>query len=83
MGEKITGQFFDRWNKYKDNARKFGRKESCMQEHLYKHFQIEGHKGFLIELSVVTFIDKTDRKDPKKKKKILDAKIKNNETLWS
>ena len=50
MGEKITGQFFDRWNKYKDNARKFGRKESCMQEHLYKHFQIEGHKGFLIEL---------------------------------
>ena len=36
-----------------------------MQEHLYKHFQMEGHKGFLNEASV-TFIDKTDSKDPKK-----------------
>ena len=36
-----------------------------MQEHLYKHFQTEGHKGFLNEASV-TFIDKTDGKDLKK-----------------
>ena len=34
-----------------------------MQEHLYKHFQTEGHKGFLNE---VTFTDKTDGKDPQK-----------------
>ena len=40
-----------------------------MQEHLYKHFQMEGHKGFLNEASV-TFIDKTDGKDPKKEKYI-------------
>ena len=42
-----------------------------MQEHLYKHFQTEGHKGFVNEASV-TFIDKTDGKDTKKKKKILE-----------
>ena len=36
-----------------------------MQEHLYKHFQTEGHKGVLNEASV-TFIDKTDGEDPKK-----------------
>ena len=41
-----------------------------MQEHFYKHFQEEeGHKGFMNEASV-TFIDKTDGKDPKKEKDI-------------
>ena len=53
-----------------------------MEEHLYKHFQTEGHKCFLNEASV-TFIDKTDRKDPKKYRKILDVNIENNGTLWS
>ena len=47
---------------YEDNARKFDRKESCMQGH---------------------FIDKTDGKDPKKKRKILDTNIENNRTLWT
>ena len=41
-------------------------KESCMHEHLYKHFQTEDYKGFLNDASV-TFIDKTDGKDPKKR----------------
>ena len=53
-----------------------------MQEHLYKHFQTDGHKGFLNEASV-TFIDKTDGKDMKKKGKLLDANIENNGTLWA
>ena len=44
-----------------------------------KHFQTEGHKGFLNEASV-TLIDKTDGKDFKKKRKSLDANIENNET---
>ena len=65
---ETTDLFRNRWNNYKDNARKFDRKESCMQEHLYKHFQTEGHKGFLNEASV-TFIDKTDGKDPKKRER--------------
>ena len=47
---KYTGEttdlFRNRWNNYKANARKFDRKESCMQEHLYKHLQTEGLKGF-------------------------------------
>ena len=39
-----------------------------MQGHLYKHFQREGYKGFLNEASV-TFIDKTDGKDPKNRER--------------
>ena len=35
-----------------------------MQEHLHKHFVMEGHKGFLNEVSLL--VDKTDGKDPKK-----------------
>ena len=66
---ETTYLFCNRWDNYKDNTRKFDRKEPCMQEHLYKHFQMEGHKGFLNEASV-TFIDKIDGKDPKKEKDI-------------
>ena len=40
-----------------------------MLEHLYKHFQMEGHKGFLNDEVPVKFIDKTDGKDPKKSKR--------------
>ena len=53
-----------------------------MQEHLYKHFMTEGQKGFLNEVRV-TFINKTNVKGSGKKRKILDANIENNETLWS
>ena len=81
LGE-TKDMFCNRWNNYKDNARKFDRKESCMQEQVYKHFQTEGHKSFLNEVSVI-FIDKTDEKDPKKKRKILDANTENNGTLWA
>ena len=66
---ETTDLFRNRWNNSKDNARKFDRKESCMQEHFYKHFQTEGHKSVLNE-PLVTFIDKTDEKDPKKEKDI-------------
>ena len=54
MGE-TTDQFRNRWKNYKDNARKFDRKDSCMQEYLYKHFRVEDQKGLLNEASV-TFI---------------------------
>ena len=39
-----------------------------MQKHLHKHFQTEGHKGFLNEASVI-LIDKLDRKDSKKRER--------------
>ena len=63
---ETTDLFRNGWKNYKDNAKTFDRKESCMQEDLYKDFQSEGHKGFLNEASV-TFIDKTDGKNPKKR----------------
>ena len=34
-----------------------------MQRHLYEHFNLPGHSGFLNDVSV-TLIDKTDPKDP-------------------
>ena len=48
------------------NSRKFDQKESCMQEHLYRRFNILGHTGFLSDVSA-TLIDKTDGSDPKKR----------------
>ena len=57
--------FSYRWNNYKPNYRKFDRKESCMQEHLYTHFRSPGHRGFP-DVSV-TLIGKTDGWDPKKR----------------
>ena len=49
---KTTDDFRYRWNNYKSNSRKFDRKESCMQEHLYRHFSSPGHRGFLNDVSV-------------------------------
>ena len=63
---KITGNFRYRWRNYKDNDRKHSRKESCMQEHLFKHFNSMGHSGFLNNVSI-TLIDKIDGKNPKKR----------------
>ena len=55
MGE-TTDQFRNRWKNYKDNARKFDRKDSCMQEYLYKHFRVEDQKGLLNEASVIFIV---------------------------
>ena len=53
-----TDAFRKRWNNYKNNARKFLRGESCMQQHLFEHFRSPGHTGF-VEDVCITFIDKT------------------------
>ena len=37
-----------------------------MQRHLYEHFNLPGHSGFLNDVSVI-LIDKTDPKDPTKR----------------
>ena len=34
------------------------RVEACLQEHLFEHFNSEGHNGFLLDVSV-TLIDKS------------------------
>ena len=63
---KTVDDFRLRWNNYKDNNRKYLRKESCMQQHLFEHFSSEGHNSFLDDVSII-FIDKTDPKDPNKR----------------
>ena len=55
--------FRRRWNNYKINDRKYLVGESCMQEHIFEHFNSEGQTDFLENLSV-TFIDKTDIQNP-------------------
>ena len=37
--------------------------EVCLREHLFEHFNSEGHNGFLHDVSVI-LIDKTDEKNP-------------------
>ena len=65
IGE-TTDSFRYRWNNYKDNDRKHSRNESCMQEHLLKHFNSMGHNGFLNNVSIA-LINKTDGNNPKKR----------------
>ena len=62
VGQTVD-EFRRRWNNYKSNDRKFQRLEPCMQEHLFSHFSMAGHNGFLNDVSI-TFIDKTDPTDP-------------------
>ena len=67
---KYVGKTFDafrlRWNNYEVNNRKYLRKETRMQQHLFEHFSSEGHSGFLDDISII-FIDKTDPKNPEKR----------------
>ena len=58
--------FCSRWNYYKSNDRKYLVGEPSMQEHIFEHFNSEGHTGFLENVSV-TFIDKTDLQIPEKR----------------
>ena len=64
--KETTDGFRLRWNNYKSNDKNNERNEACMQGHLLEHFKIEGHGGFLGNVSM-TLIDKEDRKDPKKR----------------
>ena len=46
--KQYVGQAIDtfrhRWNNYKSNDRKFKRSETCMHEHLFRHFSSPGHR---------------------------------------
>ena len=81
VGE-TTDSFRYRWNNYKDNDRKHSRKESCMQEHLFKHFNSMGHNGFLNNVSI-TLIDKTDGKNPKKREDYWRRTLKTYSPHWT
>ena len=62
---KTVNDFRLRWNNYKDNNRKYLRKESCIQQHLFEHFSSKGHNSFL-DVAFIIFIDKTHPKEPNK-----------------
>ena len=68
--KQYVGQTVDeirlRWNNYKSNNRKHQLLELCMEEHLFEHFNEEGHHGFLEDVSI-TFTDKTDPSEPLKR----------------
>ena len=49
---QIVNGIRHRWNNYKDNARKFERGEHCMHIHLYEHFNLPSHSGFLKDASL-------------------------------
>ena len=70
VGE-TTGTFRYRGNNYKGNDRK----QVCMQEHLFKHFNSMGLNGFLSNVSI-TLIDRTDIKSPKKREDYLRRTLK-------
>ena len=41
--------------------------QTCMQQHLFEHFISEDHCSFLEDVTII-FIDKTDPKDPNRRK---------------
>ena len=63
---QTTGNFRGRWSNYKSKSKSFKRREKFIQEHLYKHFENEGHTEFLDDVSI-TLIDKTDGSNPTKR----------------
>ena len=52
--------------RWKSKSKSFKRGEKCMQEHLYKHFESEGHTEFLDDVSI-TLIHKIDGSNPTKR----------------
>ena len=58
--------FRKRWSNYKNSARKLFKGESCMQQHLFEHFQSLGHTDF-VEDVCITFIDKAHPLIPTKR----------------
>ena len=48
---ETTEIFCKRWNNYKNNARKLLRGESCMKQHLLRHFQSPRfHRGYMYDI---------------------------------
>ena len=50
---KIVEKFQLRWNNYKMNDRNFLKDQTCMQQHLFENFAIEGHCSFLEDVTYI------------------------------
>ena len=80
VGQTVD-EFQNRWNDYKSNDRKYLNRQSCLQEHFFENFNVDGHSGFLENVSI-TFIDKIDHSDPRKNsRKLLDPNTKDHGSL--
>ena len=64
---KTVDEFRLRWNSHKMNNRNFLKGQTLMQQHLLEHFASEGHCSLLEDVTI-TFIDKTDPKNPNRRK---------------
>ena len=60
---KSVDEFRLRWNNYKMNDRNFLKHQTCIQQHVFEHFESEVHSRFLEDVTI-TFTDKIDPKDP-------------------
>ena len=63
---QTTDSFSGRGNNCKSNSKSFKKRDNCLKEHLYKHFESEGHTEFFDDVSM-TLIDKTNGSDPAKR----------------
>ena len=63
---QTADKFRDRWNNYKNNVRRFGKGEHCMQRQLYDYSHLLVHSAILNDVSVM-LIDKADHKDHAKR----------------
>ena len=68
--KQYVGQTIDnfrfQWNNYKYYNRKYQRSETCMQEHLFRHFSGPILNGFLKHV-LITFMEKKYSSDPLKR----------------
>ena len=80
--DSTTDCFRYRWSNYKCNGRRYARGEACLQEHLFEHFNSEGCKWFLHDVSD-TLIDKADAKKSYQTRTLLATYPQNVGTPWS
>ena len=60
---KNVDEFRLRWNNYKMNDRNFLKHQTCIQQHVFEHFDSEVYSSSLEDVTI-TFTDKIDPKDP-------------------
>ena len=65
-------EFRLRWSNYKMNDRNFVKDQTCMQQQLFEHFD---HFSFLEDVTI-TFIDKNNPRDPKRRENYWRHKFK-------
>ena len=50
VGQTVD-EFRSRWSSYKSNDRKYLNRRPCFEEHIFEHFNVDGHSGLLEKVS--------------------------------